>query len=142
VSQEVFMRVFRGLHGWDSSRPLRPWILGIAVNRCRTWISRRAKAPELADYLHETADHRKADDSTELRTEIRTAVDALRPDYREVFVLFHEQGQPYEEIAAIVGHPVGTVKTWLHRARIELLERLRSRGLVPEEDALSPRETR
>lgn len=135
VTQEVFIRVFRSLARWDNTRPLRPWVMSIAVNRCRTWIGRRANRPELADYLHETPDHRPADDSNELRTEIRTAVDALRGDYREVFVLFHERGQSYEEIAAVVGRPVGTVKTWLHRARLELLEYLRTRGLAPDEPA-------
>jgi RNA polymerase sigma-70 factor (ECF subfamily) len=138
VSQEVFLRVFRSLRRWDTARPLRPWVLGIAVNRCRTWVGRRAGRPEVADYLHETADHRPADDSTELRAEIRAAVDALRGEYREVFVLFHEQGQSYEEIAQVVDRPVGTVKTWLHRARLELLERLRTRGLVPDEQPHAP----
>jgi RNA polymerase sigma factor (sigma-70 family) len=135
VTQEVFLRVFRSLTRWDDARPLRPWVLGIAVNRCRTWIGRRASRPELADYLHETPDHRPADDSAELRTEIRAAVDDLRGEYREVFVLFHEHGQSYEEIAVAVGRPLGTVKTWLHRARLELLDRLRTRGLVPDEPA-------
>jgi RNA polymerase sigma factor (sigma-70 family) len=133
VTQEVFLRVFRSLSRWDAARPLRPWVLSIAVNRCRTWIGRRATRPELADYLHETPDRRPTDDSAELRNEIRAAVDALRDEYREVFVLFHEQGQSYEEIAEVVGRPVGTVKTWLHRARLEILERLRTRGLVPDE---------
>jgi RNA polymerase sigma factor (sigma-70 family) len=138
VAQEVFLRVFRGLRGWDSERPLRPWVLSIAVNRCRTWIGRRGKGPELADYLHETPDTRPADDSAELVLEIRAAVDALRGEYREVFVLFHEHGRSYEEIAEVVGRPVGTVKTWLHRARLELLDRLRARGLVPEEEPQTP----
>ena len=138
VTQEVFLRVFRSLRRWDSARPLRPWVLGIAVNRCRTWMGKRARGPELADYLHEAPDRRPADDSVELRTEIRAAVDALRGEYREVFVLFHEQGQSYEEISQVVDRPVGTVKTWLHRARLELLERLRSRGLVPDEPSPNP----
>jgi len=133
VAQEVFLRVFRSLSRWDNDRPLRPWVLGIAVNRCRTWIGKRAKAPALADYLDESPDCKPADDSAEMVREIRAAVDALREEYREVFVLFHEQGQPYEEIAEAVGRPVGTVKTWLHRARLEVLDRLRSRGLMPEE---------
>jgi RNA polymerase sigma-70 factor (ECF subfamily) len=133
VTQEVFLRVFRSLRRWDPARPLRPWVLGIAVNRCRTCAGRRARGPELADYLHETADHRPDDDSAELYREIRTAVDDLRPDYRAVFVLFHEQGRSYEEIAEAVGRPVGTVKTWLHRTRLELLDRLRARGLVTDE---------
>lgn len=149
VAQEVFLRVFRSLARWDSTRPFRPWVLGIAVNRCRTWVGRRARRLELADYLHEAPDLRPADDSAELRTEIRSAVDALRDEYREVFVLFHESGQSYEEIAEAVGRPVGTVKTWLHRARIELLERLRTRGLVPDDqnghagtDATAPMKAR
>jgi RNA polymerase sigma-70 factor (ECF subfamily) len=135
VTQEVFLRVFRSLRRWDPARPLRPWVLGIAVNRCRTWVGRRGKGPELADYLHETADHRAADDTAELCREIRAAVEDLRDDYRAVFVLFHETGRSYEEIAEVVGRPVGTVKTWLHRARLELLDRLRARGLVEADPA-------
>jgi len=142
VAQEVFLRVFRSLARWDAGRPLRPWVLGIAVNRCRTWAGRRAKGPELADYLHETPDHRPADDSTELARELRAAVDDLRPDYRTVFVLFHERGQSYEEIAEVVGRPVGTVKTWLHRARLELLDRLRARGFALDDVTPAPRPAR
>ncbi len=138
VAQEVFLRVFRSLNRWDDTRPLRPWVLGIAVNRCRTWIGRRGKGPELADYLHEAPDRRPADDSAELAAEIRAAVDALRPEYRDVFVLFHEHGHPYEVIAEAVGRPVGTVKTWLHRARLEILDRLRSRGLVSTPTEVQP----
>ena len=67
VAQEVFLRVFRSLGRWDPARPLRPWVLGIAVNRCRTWLAKRARRPELADYLHDTAEARPADDTAERR---------------------------------------------------------------------------
>jgi RNA polymerase sigma-70 factor (ECF subfamily) len=134
VTQEVFLRVFRSLTRWDSARPLRPWIMGITVNRCRTWLAQRARRPEPVDYLHDTAPGRPADDTAELAAEIQAAVADLRLDYRSAFVLYHEQGLPYEEIAATLGRPVGTVKTWLHRARLEVLERLRRRGMVPEVD--------
>jgi RNA polymerase sigma-70 factor (ECF subfamily) len=133
VTQEVFLRVFRSLGGWDSTRPLKPWIMGIAVNRCRTWLTQRARRPELVDYLQDTVPGRTPDDSAELLQEIQSALAELRLEYRMVFVLFHEQGQPYEEIAEALDRPVGTIKTWLHRARMEILERLRSRGMVPEE---------
>ena len=133
VTQEVFLRVFRSLRRWDPSRPLRPWVMGIAVNRCRTWMAQRVRRPELADYLQDTAAGPAPDDSAELLAEIRAAVTALRPDYRAVFVLFHEHGRPYDEIAAGLGRPVGTVKTWLHRARLEVLEHLRRRGMVADE---------
>ena len=51
VAQEVFLRVFRSLGKWDQDRPLRPWVMTIAVNRCRTWLAKRPKRPELVDYL-------------------------------------------------------------------------------------------
>jgi len=135
VTQEVFVRVFRSLRRWDSSRPLKPWIMGIAVNRCRTWLTQRARRPEPVDYLQDTAPGPPADDSAELLSEIRAAVGDLRPEYRTVFVLFHEQGQAYEEIAEALDRPVGTIKTWLHRARMEVLERLQRRGMVTAESS-------
>jgi len=131
VTQEVFLRVFRSLRRWDNTRPLKPWIMGITVNRCRTWLAQRARRPELVDYLQDTAPSPVADDATELLTEIQSAVAALREEYRVVFAMFHEQGHPYEVIAQALQRPVGTIKTWLHRARLEVLERLRQRGMVP-----------
>jgi RNA polymerase sigma factor (sigma-70 family) len=141
VTQEVFLRIFRSLRRWDSRRPLRPWIMGIAVNRCRTWMAQRTRRPELVDYLQDTLAGPAADDSGELLQEIQAALDELRLEYRTVFVLFHEQGQAYEDIAQTMKRPVGTIKTWLHRARLEILERLRRRGMVsgdPEGHSTAP----
>ena len=73
VVQEVFVRVFRSLRRWDSARQLRPWILGIAINRCRTALAKRVKRPETVDYLHETASSEPEDDSRELAATIRVA---------------------------------------------------------------------
>jgi RNA polymerase sigma factor (sigma-70 family) len=138
VTQEVFLRVFRSLAGWDSTRPLKPWIMGIAVNRCRTWLAQKSRRPELVDYLQDAVEQRDPspgmDDSAELVQEIEAALSELREEYRLVFVLFHEQGQPYDEIAQVLQRPVGTIKTWLHRARQEILQRLRRRGMVSEEE--------
>ena len=53
----------------------------------------------------------------------------LRPEYRLVFVLYHEHGLPYEEIGRAISRPIGTVKTWLHRARNELADDLTRRGV-------------
>jgi RNA polymerase sigma factor (sigma-70 family) len=132
VVQEVFLRVFRSLRRFDLSRPLRPWIMGIAVNRCRTWMSQRVGRPELVDYLQETVAFTENGDAAELAREIQTAVKSLRLEYQSVFVLYHDRGLPYEEIAQALGKPVGTVKTWLHRARMEVLDRLRERGMISE----------
>jgi RNA polymerase sigma-70 factor (ECF subfamily) len=138
VTQEVFLRVFRSLRGWDSGRPLKPWIMGIAVNRCRTWLAQRIRRPELVDYLQDTLPGPATDDSGELLQEIQTALGELRLEYRTAFVLFHEQGQPYEDIAHAMDRPVGTIKTWLHRARMEILERLRRRGMISDDSEEHP----
>lgn len=132
VAQEVFLRIFRSLRRWDPTRPLRPWVMGITVNRCRTWLSQRSRRPEPVEYLHEIVTGPTADDGAELAREIQAALAELRTEYQSVFILFHEQGLPYEEIAQALGKPVGTVKTWLHRARLEVLQRLRRRGMIPE----------
>jgi RNA polymerase sigma-70 factor (ECF subfamily) len=132
ITQEVFLRVFRSLGRWDGIRPLRPWVMGIAVNRCRTWLGRKRRIPEPVDYLHDVAGRPTEQPAVELTSAIRAAVDELRLEYREVFVLFHERGRAYEEIAEAIGRPVGTVKTWLHRARAHVLTELRRRGLAPD----------
>lgn len=130
VTQEVFLRIFRSLQRWDSSRPLKPWIMGITVNRCRTWLAQRVRRPELADYLHDTAAGKADDEPVEMVQEIQAAVAELRLEYQTAFVLYHDQGLPYEEIAQALKKPVGTVKTWLHRARMEVMARLQRRGMV------------
>lgn len=132
VCQEVFLRVFRSLRRWDSNRPFKPWVMGIAVNRCRTWLSQRQRRPELVEYLQDTVPGPPADDSLELTREIQCALAQTRLEYRSVFVMYHEQGQPYEDIAGAMGKPVGTIKTWLHRVRLEVLDHLRRRGMVSE----------
>ncbi len=132
VCQEVFLRVFRSLRRWDPARPLKPWIMGIALNRCRTWLAQRSRRPEPVDYLHATVASPPPDDSGEMASEIQSALAGMRFEYRSVFSLFHEQGLPYEDIGRALGKPVGTIKTWLHRARLEVLAHLQKRGMVSE----------
>jgi RNA polymerase sigma-70 factor (ECF subfamily) len=108
-------------------------VLGITVNRCRTAMSKRVRRPELADYLADVPDREPPPADRELADAIAACVGGLRDEYREVFVLFHETGRSYDEIADIIGRPVGTVKTWLHRARQMLLDQLTQCGLMPDE---------
>ncbi len=130
VVQETFLRAMGGIAGFDPAQPLRPWLLGIAANRCRTALERRARRPILAESAGECVDPRPGlVDPDDLAGELERALGRLRPAYRLVFVLFHEQGLPYEEIARAIDRPVGTIKTWLHRARAELAEDLSRRGV-------------
>ena len=64
------------------------------------------------------------------------ALEKVREEYRRAFLLFHEQQLSYDEIAVVLAVPLGTVKTWVHRARRELVEHLRRRGVVPEASGL------
>jgi len=130
VTQETFLRALGSFAGFDADRPLRPWLLGIAANRCRTAISRRGRRPITTDSVDDPVDHRPGrTDPDDLAGELERALGHLRTEYRMVFTLFHEQGLPYEEIALAIDRPVGTVKTWLHRARAELAEYLSRRGV-------------
>jgi RNA polymerase sigma-70 factor (ECF subfamily) len=60
-----------------------------------------------------------------LAEEVELALSGLRDDYRQAFLLFHEQELSYAEIGELLDCPLGTVKTWVHRARLELLSQLR-----------------
>jgi RNA polymerase sigma-70 factor (ECF subfamily) len=135
VAQETFVRALRGMGGFDAARLLRPWLLEIAANRCRTALARRSRRVTvgLADPAEELADPRAGpSDPNDLAGELERAIGELRPEYRLVFVLYHQQNLSYDEIALSVSRPVGTVKTWLHRARAQLAERLR---LAPQKVA-------
>jgi RNA polymerase sigma-70 factor (ECF subfamily) len=130
VAQDAFLRAFRSIAGFDGRRPLRPWLLGIAANRCRTALVRRARRPSLAESVESQVDHRPGlSDPDDLAGEVERSLRLLRPEYRTVFGLFHEQGMPYEEIAKALNKPIGTIKTWLHRARTELAADLSKRGV-------------
>jgi len=130
VAQETFLRALRAVSEFREDRPLRPWLLGIAANRCRTALSKRSRRPAPAEAVLEVADPRSGlGDPDDLAGELARALERLRPEYRTVFTLFHEQGLPYDEIAAALGRPIGTVKTWLHRARAEMAESLGRRGV-------------
>lgn len=132
VAQETFIRALKSLHRWDGNRPLRPWVLMIAVNRCRTKLGqrKRTQGPEMLATI--PAKEEQAELHNDLLLHLRKAVDDLRDEYREVFILFHDQELPYEAIGQIMGKPVGTIKTWLHRAREALLKCLKAKGLTLE----------
>jgi RNA polymerase sigma-70 factor (ECF subfamily) len=134
VAQDVFLRVFRSLQKWDSSRPFKPWLLTIAANRCRTALSKRRRVPTPTELqIHPQAG--AADlESLGLSEELQLALSELRDDYRMCFVLFHQQELSCAEVAEIMQCPEGTVKTWLHRTRRKLADSLIRRGVVTDAD--------
>ncbi len=131
VAQETFVRVLKNLHRWDAARDFEPWLLAIAGNRCRTALSTRKRRPA-AEILPEQVSDGLPDiqAAKNLAEEVTLALTGIRDDYRQAFVLFHEQELSYGEIAESMDVPLGTVKTWVHRARRELIDQLQRRGVV------------
>jgi RNA polymerase sigma-70 factor (ECF subfamily) len=76
-----------------------------------------ASAPQLGDQSESPLDEVE---SRELGGAIEQAIARLRPEYRSCILLRHVEGHSYEEIARMLDLPLGTVKTYIHRARNEL----------------------
>jgi RNA polymerase sigma-70 factor (ECF subfamily) len=133
AAQESFVRAIRSLKRWDPERDFTPWLLAIAGNRCRTQLATRMRRRPGAALPDEVADQRpSAHAASPLEEEVSRALGELRFEYRTAFVLFHEQELSYPEIAAAMNCPIGTAKTWVHRARRDLARALIERGVVEE----------
>jgi RNA polymerase sigma-70 factor (ECF subfamily) len=144
AAQEAFTRAYASLESFDLEQPFAPWILRIARNLCLDTLRRRIPARarveldaddedgpprELADTNSERADD--AIQNAQTRQALEEAVAALPPNYREVVHLFHVEQLSYKEIAATMGIPMGTVMTWLHRARSQLRTLLEGQEVAP-----------
>jgi RNA polymerase sigma-70 factor (ECF subfamily) len=133
VAQETFVRALRSLRTWNSQRDFLPWLLAIAGNRCRTLLAARARRPRCTGEVQQVEDRTPPPEAMRhLAEEVQRALGRIRPEYRQAFVLFHEQELSYREIGEAMGCPMGTIKTWVHRARRELIEQLRARDVLGE----------
>ncbi len=138
AAQETFVRAWGAIDTYDPAQPFAPWLLRIARNHCIDLVRRRlpaarrfeldAGAEDEAQRLEiEDLDAPRADDQlerAEAASTLGAAVAALPVNYREVIHLFHVERMSYKEIAAAMEVPMGTVMTWLHRARARLRETL------------------
>jgi RNA polymerase sigma-70 factor (ECF subfamily) len=133
VTQECFVRALRSLRSWDPEREFLPWLLAIAGNRCRTLLSTRMRQPAASALVEHASDNSLSiTEAQNLAEEVELALGTLRAEYRQAFLLFHQHELSYAEISATLDCPLGTVKTWVHRARRELIARLAERGVVRE----------
>ncbi len=132
AAQEVFLRVFRNLYRWDGRRPVYSWVAAIAINLCRTLLLERGRRGPVLETNGDTAvSAAPVEVDEELADALRAALAELRPEYRRVLELFHLEGLPYETIAEMLDRPVGTIKTWLHRARATVARSLVAAGWDP-----------
>lgn len=138
VSQEAFIRVLKNLSRWDQERDFEPWLLTIAANRCRTQLAKRKSRATTQTLPYAPTDNRWSHENAaqQLREEVQLAMAELPENHRRAFSLFHQKQMSYAEIAAELGIPEGTTKTWVHRARRELASRLSARHVVEQRHAM------
>jgi RNA polymerase sigma-70 factor (ECF subfamily) len=137
ILQETFVSIWRKLDTFKGDSQFGSWVYRIATNAALMRLRSQRRHPEVSTeelpigYLDNYGQpmpagenwSKRPDDqlqSSELRTHIQTAVDALPDIYRTVFVVRDVEGLSTEETAAALGISVPTVKTRLHRARIAL----------------------
>lgn len=132
LTQEVFIKVYRAIPGFRGGSTFKTWIYKIAHNLCLSELRKKGRRGEhlsieeegdekihhlLPDTRHGLEDEIEKRD---LSQSIRTLMERLPPHYRTVLTLFYLEQAKYEEISEIMGIPLGTVKTHIHRARLRL----------------------
>lgn len=143
ASQEVFLRVFRFLPGFQEESGFSTWIYRIGVNVCKDMLAKRAKRGELSLELpDEEEDYRTAEvadrrydpeaivEQADLRESLAEAIGQLPQQQREMIVLRDIQGLSYEEIGQVLSLEAGTVKSRLSRARENLRKKLLQSGNI------------
>ena len=137
LAQDTFVKVLNHIDRYSAEFKFSSWLFKIAHNITIDFLRRKQLATvsldgsayaETADAVQESAlDVASAQESPleevearELGSAIERAIGALRPEYRSCVLLRHVEGRSYEEIAATLDLPLGTVKTYIHRGRQEL----------------------
>ena len=141
VAQEAFIKAYRSLDSFRGASSFSTWLYRITTNLCIDRARARKRRPQQAYSLDEPFDKdeagggRELPDSTfepsksverdELRQQVRLTVAEMPEKLRQVLVMCDIQGMAYENIANVLGCPIGTVKSRLFHARADLARRLR-----------------
>jgi len=143
VAQEAFVRAHGAISKFRGDSKFSSWLYRIAVNRALTHLKRRKRRPDTVEVSSsprveaEVSSRTCVDDPSvrvldeEFRERVRAAVAKLPPRYRAAVTLFYLEERSYKEVADILGVPMGTLKTHLHRARAILKGELRSEEAEP-----------
>jgi RNA polymerase sigma-70 factor (ECF subfamily) len=130
LSQEVFVRLFRNFASYDPSRPLRPWIFGIALRVASDFKRLAHRRHEIIQEPPET-EHDAATpyEATEARQKQRLVLDALERvelDRRAIFILHDLESRPVPQIAEALGVPLNTCYSRLRLARNDFTAAVRA----------------
>jgi len=144
--QETYLRAYRGFGSFRPGTNLRAWMYRILTNTFINAYRKRQREPQTVPddgidewYLYDRLAAAEASAETEVLEripdeDVRAALDALPEGFRMAVLLADVEGFSYREIAEIMGIPIGTVMSRLHRGRRALekalWEKARERGIV------------
>ncbi|HUX21042.1 MAG TPA: sigma-70 family RNA polymerase sigma factor [Spirochaetia bacterium] len=117
VTQEVFVRVLRGIGSFQQQAKVSTWMTRIAVNASIDLLRRRRRHIALHRELAETPRAEISFDTAFEAERVRAAMGKLSEEQRTCLSLREMEGQSYEEIAEALGCSIGTVRSRIHRAR-------------------------
>ncbi len=134
--QETYLRAHKAFSTFRMREfGIRPWLLRILHNAFLNQRERQQRGPRSTDHqsmeLVDTRPNRTASggdgviDFEQVDEEIKVAIDALRPEYRSVVLLWATMELSYQEIADALQIPIGTVMSRLHRGRLALMDALK-----------------
>lgn len=145
VTQDVFLTLSRKLSQFEGDARLSTWVYRVAVNhaknRLRYLSRRRARAHEAWDDRHKEPEYTRGQHTLpgphdvlvgrELASHLEAALATLSPMHRQMVLWRDLDGWTYEAIATQLGLPQGTVKSRLHRARVQLKALLAEQNIGP-----------
>jgi RNA polymerase sigma-70 factor (ECF subfamily) len=140
VTQDAFLTALRRLSSFRGDAAFTTWLHRVTVNACYDLLRKRGRGPVLErerDHGFEPPPLPDHAGDIDLSIDVRRALMQISDDYRVVMLLHDVHDLPYEDVAAILGIPVGTVKSRLHRGRVALarvmgIQAERERGASPE----------
>jgi len=121
MAQEAFLKAFRLIKGFRGDSSFSTWMYRVTSSVCLAELGRRKKRGEVALLPgHVDKGHSPGYENADVPELIRRCVSKLRNNYAEIITLYYLKEISYEEIAQVMQIPMGTLKTWMHRARKEL----------------------
>jgi RNA polymerase sigma-70 factor (ECF subfamily) len=121
MAQEAFLKAFRLLAGFRGDSSFSTWLYRVTCSVCLTELARRKKRGEVElKPVHFDTAAVHPTDSQDLPEHIRRCVTKLSDRYAEIVTLYYLNGTSYDEIAESLDIPMGTLKTWMFRARKQL----------------------
>jgi RNA polymerase sigma-70 factor, ECF subfamily len=128
IAQDIFVKVFQSLHDFRGASRFSTWLYRITVNHCLNHLRRRARqqqtlvVTEPEEWMQESSasNPHKRLEQKERWALVQAKLQLLSPEHRTIILLRDFEGLSYDEIAEVLQLESGTVKSRLHRARMEL----------------------